>query len=82
MVASPGFAQWLTLADVLTSQKLTDIRKVMTLAKSVTRLLKDLHNDELVTADLDVSSVNIRDWEQVGKHFEEDSAKIQLTMRQ
>ena len=63
IVASPGFAQWFSLADVLTSQTLTYVRKVMTLAKSVTRLLKDPHKDKLVMVHLDVSSVNIRDWE-------------------
>ena len=69
MVTSPGSVEWLPLADVLTSHILTDVKQMVTLAKSMTRLLKHLHADELVMADLNVSSVNIRNWEQVGKYL-------------
>ena len=74
-VASPGSVEWLSLADVLTSQTLTDVTQTMTLAKSMARLLKDLHADELVMADLDVSSVNIRNWEQVGEYLKKTPGK-------
>ena len=65
MVALPDSEKLLTLSDILTSSTITDVKQVMILVKAMTRLLKTLHIDELVMADLHASSVNIRNWGQV-----------------
>ena len=69
MVAQPGSAKLLTLADILTSQTIIDVRQVMILTKAMARLLKIVHMDGLMMTDLNASSVNIHDWEQVCLYF-------------
>ena len=65
MIANPGSAEVFTLTDILMSQAITDVKQMMILTKVIASLLKNLHTDELIMADLDASSVNIRNWGQV-----------------
>ena len=83
MVALPGSAKLLSLADILTSQRITDVKQMMTLTKGVARLLRSLHKDELMVTGLDVANVKIKNWGQVRVYFLEGGANIiQLNVNQ
>ena len=69
MVTVSGSSMLLTLADILTSQTITDVKQVMIVTKGITTLLKNVHMDELVMAHLDASSIIIRNWGQVCAYF-------------
>ena len=76
MVTLSASAKLLTLADILTNQTITDVKQVMILTKAITTLLKNVHIDELMMADLDASSISIRNWGQVCAYFPALGANI------